>query len=182
MYRNIKLWHTKHSLDGNVNHEWMVQCNWTLNMSLYQYHNFGSIIKGNSHSFPQLCMQLEYQFSCHANTTHYKWSHFQEWNLGSKVCICSCQQCCCILRSRRDQYPADIHQYLERGINQQLSHKCMRGILLHLHMHHVTITCAVESISLIATYTAAIVTSNGIDAVSISITVIETIQLTLINI
>ena len=44
------------------------------------------------------------------------------------------------------------------------------------------ITCAVESISLIARVTAAVVTSNSIDAVSILITVIETTQLTLINI
>ena len=47
---------------------------------------------------------------------------------------------------------------------------------------HDCVTCAVESISLIARVTAAVVTSNGIDAVSISITVIETTQLTLINI
>ena len=115
------------TLDGNMNHKWTVQCNRTLNMSLCQYRNCGSIIKV-THSFSQLCMQLEYQFRCHANTTYYKWSHFQEWSLGSKVCICSCQQCCCILHSYRDQYPADIHQYLEKGINQQLSHKCMREI------------------------------------------------------
>ena len=47
---------------------------------------------------------------------------------------------------------------------------------------HACITCTVESISLIATYTAAVVTSNGVDAVSIFITVIEATWLTLINI
>ena len=47
---------------------------------------------------------------------------------------------------------------------------------------HDCVTCAVESISLIARVTAAVVTSNGIDAVSILITVIKTTQLTLINI
>ena len=51
--------------------------------------------------------------SPHITSTHYKRSDFQEWILGSKVCRCSCQQCCYILHSHRGLYPADIHWYLE---------------------------------------------------------------------
>ena len=49
--------------------------------------------------------------------THYNWSDFQEWIQGSKVCRCSCQQCCCTRHWHRYQYPVHIHQYLEENKN-----------------------------------------------------------------
>ena len=72
------------------------------------------------------------------------------------------------------------------GIHQQFSiNACKEYINTTLYASHnrnKCITCAVESISLIARVAAAVVTSNGINAVSISITFIETIRLTFINI
>ena len=150
--------------------------------------------------------------SPHITSTHYKRSDFQEWILGSKVCRHSCQQCCYILHSHRCLYPSDIHWYLEETYLlcktlldvQPHSHIAYGIMWLHhhslceiqvnlivchsikilnaLYMFHVTLTCAAESISLIATVTSAVVTSNGISASGIFITVIEPVWCTFINI
>ena len=54
--------------------------------------------------------------------THYKRSDFQEWNLGNKVCRCSCQQYYCTQHWHRYQYPFHIHQYLEGIITEPMTH------------------------------------------------------------
>ena len=135
--------------------------------------------------------------SMHTIRTYCRWSDFEEWILEGKY-RCSYQQCWYILHSHRDQYPAGIHWYLE-GWNQHVTAPQNSSNILQTNYKKQTnkqtnkktknkytidccITCAVESISLIASLTAAVVTSNGITAISILITVVKTIQLTLINI